>query len=185
MLYPNQQNKKPFHHIKSKLLVEYLRFLRDYQHVSEATIGIRRNYVSPFLVALNGYGTPSKIGSISPSTIHDYIIKTAKTMNRSSRKHLTSSLRSFIRFIHIKGYIARNLVDAVPIIATRKLDRLPRTLSWENVQKLLKAPDRSTSAGRRDYAILQLLATYGVRIGQITHLQLRDIEWHKGLFTFR
>jgi integrase len=82
------------------------------------------------------------------------------------------------------GLLARNLVDAVPVLLTRKLDRLPHTISWEDVQKLLAAPDRTTLIGKRDYAILRLVASYGLRIGQAIHLRVRDIDFRQGLIHF-
>ena len=72
----------------------------------------------------------------------------------------------------------------MPVILTRKLDRLPQTIPWEDVQKLLTMPDRATLIGKRDYAILRLVAAYGVRIGQAIHLRIRDIDWHQELVHF-
>lgn len=166
-----------------KLLNEYLEFLQNHQGLAKATVHIRKIYVAPFLAALK-ITTPENARILSPSRIHDYVIKTAKPMNRASRKHLVSSLRSFLRFSHIKGFHKRNLVEAVPVITTPKLDRVPRAIPWESVQRLLRAPDRRTRAGRRDYAILQLVATYGVRIGQVTTLKLNDINWREGIISF-
>jgi integrase len=116
--------------------------------------------------------------------VHDYIIATSQPLSRASRKHLTSGLRSFLRFAHVQGHLGRSLVEAVPVITTRKLDRLPRGIPWEAVQKLLATPDRTTLIGKRDYAILQLLASYGLRIGQAIHLRLSDIDWRQGLIYF-
>ena len=82
------------------------------------------------------------------------------------------------------GYTERSLVDAVPVIRVYKLDRIPRGIPWESVQKLLLAPKRDTHSGRRDYAILQLLATYGVRIGQVTSLKIEQIDWKAHLIRF-
>jgi len=169
----------------SKLLSEYAEFLRNHQGLAESTIGIRRRYVSPFLAAIEDEN--GKIGSLSPEAIHEYVIKTrnVKTLTRSCRKQLSSSLRSFLRFAHFKGYVDRDLRGAVPVIKEYRLARVPRSISWESAQKLLEAPDRNTRPGRRDYAILQLLATYGVRIGQILSLELGDIDWHRGIINFR
>lgn len=168
------------------LLVEsYLAFLRDTQGVSEATVVLRRQFIRPFLNHLGQEGKLPDFAHLAPSVIHDYVIKASPPLTRASRKHLVSALRSFFRFAHIRGYVARNLVDAVPIIATRKLDRLPQGIPWDDVQKLLATPDRSTPCGRRDYVIMQLLATYGVRIGQATHLHLNDIDWHGRVIHFR
>jgi integrase len=116
--------------------------------------------------------------------VHDYIIETSQPFSRASRKHLTSGLRSFLRFAHVQGYLGRSLVQAVPVITTRKLDRLPRGIPGEAVQKLLATPDRTTLIGKRDYAILQLLASYGLRSGQAIHLRLSDLDWRPGRISF-
>lgn len=179
----DHQNKA-VHPCNSALLEEYLDFLRIHRGLANATIGIRASFVAPFLEWLGIKKTPEGVEGIAASRVHDYVIKSARSMTRPARKHLVSSLRSFLRFCHVRGYTDRNLADAVPIIPTRKLDRIPRAISWESVQKLLAAPDRTTHAGRREYAVLQLLATYGVRIGQVTPLKLQDIDWHKRLIRF-
>jgi site-specific recombinase XerD len=162
----------------------YLKFLKDSQGLADATLVLRRLHVAPFLRSLEQNGTLADLHGLLASTVHDYIIKTSKPLTRASRKHLVSALRSFLRFAHVKGLLARSLVDAVPVLLTRKLDRLPRTISWEEVQKLLAAPDRTTLVGKRDYAILRLVASYGLRIGQAIHLRLRDVDFRQGLIHF-
>ncbi len=169
---------------QSKLLVEHLDFLRYYQCSSEATIIIRRNFVKPFLIHLKDIGQPSQLFRLSAKIIHDYIILTAQPMHRASKKHLTSTIRSFLRFAHIKGYLKRDLKEAVPVITTRKLDRLPQGIAWEDTQKILAGIDRKTHIGRRDYAVIILLISYGVRIGQVTTLKLQDIRWQEGVIVF-
>ncbi|MBA7664268.1 Tyrosine recombinase XerC [subsurface metagenome] len=177
-------NHKKKRKIQSKLLNEYLDFLKDYLYLRTATINIRRLYVWGFLSEIGGISTPSKIHRLSPKIIHDYIVKTTKPMTRTKRKHITSSLRCFLRFGYIKGYLKENLVQAVPVITTRRLDRIPKKISWDDVKRLLTSPDRNTEIGRRDYAILLLLATYGVRIGQVKALTLKDIRWREGIICF-
>jgi len=170
--------------IQPKLLSEYLDFLKDCLNLSTATINIRKLYVSRFLSEIGNISTPSKIHRLSPKIIHDYILKITKPMTRAKRKHITSSLRCFLRFGHIGGYLKKNLVQTVPVITTRRLDRIPRKISWDDVERLLASPDRNTAIGRRDHAILLLLATYGVRIGQVKALTLKDIRWKEGVICF-
>ena len=169
---------------RSKLLVEYINFLRHQQCLSEETIVIRKKFIVPFLNHIGKIVRPSTLFKLSAKTIHDYIIVTAQTLQRASKKHLTSSIRSFLRFAHIKGYLRRNLIEAVPVITVRKLDRLPQIISWDDVQKILTMPDRKTKIGRRDFAIISLLVNYGVRIGQVTTLKLQDIHWQEGVICF-
>lgn len=182
MYTPNQDNASK--QCDSALLDEYLRFLETHRALAKDTIRIRASYVAPFLAELNIWKTPAGLDEISANRVHDYVIRTCRSMSRSSRKHLVSSLRSFLRFAHIHGYVKRSLTEAVPIICTYKLDRIPRGISWESVEKLLAAPKRDTHSGRRGYAILQLLTTYGVRIGQVTALKIQDIDWHQRLIRF-
>lgn len=169
---------------KSKMLIEYLDFLRIQQCLSEATISIRGNFVRPFLNYLGKISQPSKLCKLSVKTIHDYIIATAQPLHRASKKHLTSSIRSFLKFAYIKGYLQKDLIEAVPVIATRKLDYLPQGINWEDIQKFLDMPDKNTPSGRRDFAVLLLLISYVVRIGQVTTLKLRDIHWQEGIINF-
>jgi integrase/recombinase XerD len=176
--------KKPRSLAVSLLLKEYLDFERNCKGNAEATLVLRRLFVTPFLRSLARRKTTVHLSELSPDRIHDYVIRASKPLTRPSRKHLASSLRSFLRFAQIRGYLQQNFVDAVPVIRTYKLDRLPRGISWEDVQRLLTAPDQRTPAGRRDFAILLLLTSYGVRIGQVTHMRLTDIEWHQGLIHF-
>ena len=169
---------------ESKLLMEYIDFLRNYQRSSEATINIRRHFTKPFLIHLKKIGQPSQLSLLSAKIIHDYIMLATQPMHRASKKHLTSSIRSFLKFAYIKGYLKRDLKEAVPVITTRKLDRLPHGIPWEDTKKLLTMPDRKTHAGRRDYAVILLLISYGVRIGQVTTLKLQDIHWQKEVIVF-
>jgi len=163
---------------ENELLNEYLNFLRDYQCLSEATVVIRRNFLTPFLMK-QGLTLSSQLHLLAAKNIHDYIIEVAPPLHRASKKQLTSSIRSFLRFAYIKGYLQHSLVEVVPVITSRKQDRLPESISWENIQQLLTLPDKNTPTGRRDLAVMMLCIHYGVRIGQVTTLKLSDIHWKK------
>lgn len=166
------------------LLKKYLEFLRNHQGNSAGTVTLRKQYVERFLRECRGYNRPSTLNRLTPRTIHCYVIKTIRNRGRATRKHVVNSLRSFLKFAYINGYTSRNLVESVPVIRTTKLAGLPSGCSWSTVEKLLSVPDQRTAVGRRDYAIFMLLATYGVRSGQIARLRLQDIKWRTGTITF-
>ena len=168
----------------SELLAEYLAFLQDHQCIGQAAINSRRKDVVTFLTALKNRAIPSKLCNLDTNAIHDYLIDAAKFLSRGSRKRLLSSVRSFLRFLYFRGYLKHDLVPAVPMIKTPLLANVPRVIPWDWVKKLLSAPDRRTRRGRRNYGILQLLASYGVRIGQALSLRLSDIKWEEGLIYF-
>jgi len=170
---------------QSKLLSEYLEFLCNHRGLSKRTICFRRNDVTSFLQSLRIQNDTEDIGKVSAKQVYDYIIKTTNLMPRPSRKHLCTSIRSFLKFAHLKGYVQRDLIEAVPVVGTPRLGSVPRGISWESVEKLLAVPNRETHVGRRNYAILQLLTAYGVRIGQVAKLRLQEINWREGSIHFQ
>jgi integrase len=98
---------------------------------------------------------------------------------------MQSALRTFLRFSLHQGYIDRPLDLAVPTLRTYKLSTVPRGLTDTEAQRILRCINRKSRVGRRDYAILQLLYTYGVRGGQVRALQMEDIDWEHNHILFK
>ena len=85
----------------------------------------------------------------------------------------------FLRFLIAEGHCAVGLDAAIPTLAHWRLATLPRYLQPEEVERVIASCDRSSPVGRRDRAILLLLARLGLRAGDIVHLRLNDIDWKK------
>jgi len=98
---------------------------------------------------------------------------------------MVSGLRSFLRYLRHQGLIAIDLAACVPTIASWRLSTLPKFLSPDQVRQVLGGCDRRTHIGRRDYAILMLLAHLGLRAGEIVVLTLDDLHWDAGAITVR
>jgi integrase/recombinase XerD len=98
----------------------------------------------------------------------------------SSAKNLAAALRSFLRFLHVEGLIETPLVQAVPPVAGTKGAGLPRAVPSATLTALLASCDRRTAIGRRDYAIMVLLARLGLRAGEVARLSLDDVDWRSG-----
>jgi integrase len=97
---------------------------------------------------------------------------------------MQSALRVFLRFCYKQKYIQQELAISVPTLRTYKLAKIPHVMSEEDIQKMLDHIDRSTNVGRRDYAIILMLATYGIRSKQIRKLRVGDIDWRKNQIYF-
>jgi integrase len=167
-----------------QLTREYLSFFQRTQGVTNSTIRARRLVVGAFLQrGLKHSCTSAELDRLDPCAIHDYVIENA-VGPRSARKQIVSGLRSFLKFLQINGYISKSLVDAVPIIHIPREERVPRGVPWADVERVLHAPDRATESGRRGYALVSLLAAYGLRIGQAMRLQLSDVHWSTGTICF-
>ena len=98
---------------------------------------------------------------------------------------MTTAFRSFFRFLFQRGELQADLTASVPMVADRRLSTVPKHLSPEEVERMLKACDRRTRCGRRDYAILLLLARLGLRAGEVVALRLEDINWRAGEILIR
>ena len=103
--------------------------------------------------------------------------------SRAGAADLATALRSFLRFLHVEGLVAAPVAQAVPAVANRKGRGLPRALPPATVARLLASCDRRTRLGRRDYAMLILLARLGLRAGEVASMSLDDIAWRAGELT--
>jgi integrase len=87
---------------------------------------------------------------------------------------VSAVLRSLLKFLATEGEIPPGLEEYIESPRQYRGERLPRALPWGDVLVLLRSVDRSTSKGRRDYAMLLLIATYGLRVGEV---ELDGIAW--------
>jgi integrase/recombinase XerD len=91
--------------------------------------------------------------------------------------HTATALRMFVRFLIADGRCAVGLDAAIPTLAHWRLATLPRSLQPDEVERVIASCDPASPVGRRDRAILLLLARLGLRAGDVAHLRLRDIDW--------
>jgi len=171
--------------IYQSLLDSYLKWMGDYQHASDGTLKVRSHSIAQFLEWLGTEATPDGLLRLTAERIEDFFLSYAQGMGRSARHSMQSALRSFLRFCLHQGYIEQSLDRAVPTLRTYKLATVPRGLSDTEAQQVLRSINRNNHVGRRDYAIVQLLYTYGVRGGQVRALRLEDIDWAKNQILFK
>lgn len=171
--------------IYQPLLDEYLQWMRDQQQAAAGTLRIRRHGIQTFLVQLGAPATLEGLSDLHAEQIERFVLAYAQHKGRAARRSLQSALRTFLRFCLQRGYLRHPLEDAVPTLRTYRLSGLPAGVSESEVQRVLEAIDRGTPAGLRDFAILQILHSYGVRGGQVRALRLQDIQWEKDRILFR
>lgn len=103
----------------------------------------------------------------------------------ASAASLTTGLRSLLRFLHVEGYTTTGLASAVPSVAGRRLASVPKAIEATTVALLLASCDRQSSLGRRDVAVLLVLARLGLRAGEVAALDLGDLDWRGGQVAVR
>jgi site-specific recombinase XerD len=165
-----------------QLLSEFQRYLLKQRGLTLATVD---NYLPPirrFLSERFGDG-PVSLGEIESAEVTHFVVRQARTSG--SAQVTVSALRAFLRFLRLRGDLQVDLSAAVPTVARWRLSTLPKAPGQEQVERLLGSCDRSSPMGKRDYAILLLLARLGLRGGEIVGMRLEDLSWPAGELTVR
>lgn len=116
--------------------------------------------------------------TLSVADLDRYIASRCHSMRRSSKVTMVSTLRGVLRYLHGSGRMPKDLADAIEGPPMYALEGIPSTIRREDIKRANQAARRDRSPlGRRDYAIMLLLSTYGLRAGEITGLRLSDIDW--------
>jgi site-specific recombinase XerD len=116
-------------------------------------------------------------GRFDAQSLRQFVIETSRQSGWARTKMYTKALRMFLRFLIAEGKCAASLEAAIPVLAHWRLSTLPRYLLAEDVERVIASCDPSTPVGRRDRAILLLLARLGLRAGDIVQLRLGAIDW--------
>lgn len=160
---------------------EFLRYLREERGLRESSIDHYAHYLNRFSAYLKRVGVAS-LTHLSPALLAAFVIDSAPGMARTSRRDLCGVLRVFLRYCHRERIVSQDLSAAVEMPQIYRLADVPRSITWDEVRRMLEAVERRTVRGRRDYAILLLLVTYGLRAHEIVKLTLDDIDWKRERF---
>jgi len=159
--------------------------MKQVRQSAPATLTQRRRGVGLFLEGLGGERGREDLRALGRQEVEQFFLDYAQGKGESVRRNMQSSLSTFLQFAWDRGLIDQPLHEALAHFQCYALARTPEGLSPPEAQAALDGVDRATTVGRRDYAILQLLHTYGPRAGQVAGLRLDDIEWEQDRLTFR
>jgi len=164
------------------LIAEYVTFRRRQRGVAEGTLNRDVPTAASFLAALR-----SRRRTVARARVSDidwYVARLARRLSKRTVADTCSSLRAFLRFLTVTGRSDRGLAEFVMPPRVRRLDRPPRALPWPDVRRILQAA-RRRGAARRDYAVLLLMATYGLGSGEVVSMHLEDIDWTAAVLRLR
>ena len=176
---------KPLLTPSQKWLKEYDSYL---QHERSLSLATRINYapfVRQFLISQFGQGRV-EFSKLRALDVLQFVRRRAGQLKTKRVLSMISALRSFLRFLRFRGEIKLDLAACVPAVASWSLSTIPKALPPAQVEQVLaETRKRSTAVGRRDHAILLLLARLGLRSGEVCHLTLEDIDWENGRISVR
>jgi site-specific recombinase XerD len=167
------------------LLADYERHLSRVRGFAANTIMFHLRTVSEFLFRFKGDGLREGLLRLTAKDIEVFIKYAGRRLSRPTLQHTVAHLRSLLRFLTARGEVPSGLDTQIDTPRVYRGEKLPRALPWPTVCAFLQSIDRSASLGKRDYAIFQLMANYGLRSSEVVALKLDDIEWRVGRLQVR
>lgn len=168
------------------LVVRFAEFLvRERGIVDVSTV---RRYQQAARRFLSGLVAASSAGleGLTTAQVTGFVLgECSRRGNMHCRKTVVPGLRGLLRFLYLEGLTGSDLTAGVPSVACWRGASLPRALPIEDVRAMLACCDRRTPVGRRDFAILMVLARLGVRAGEVAALELSDVDWRAGEVVIR
>ena len=155
---------------------QYIDFLRNQKGFSEITIQSHKYWIEKFLTFVGYVKGTSSMPLFGIANVDKFIKQESIRVKYNTP---TWVLRSFSRFLYQSGKLHTDLSCLITSPCYYKLQSLPKVISNSEIQNILDNVDQSTKMGIRDYTIIILLATYGLRAGEISKLKLEDIDWRK------
>lgn len=171
---PRPASMAPIYH---DLLEGYCRFLCDDRGLAETTIINYRRYVRDFLISRGDAVSAGELAQLTEDDLLAFSRERGAALGVTAWNHVALSLSAFWRWLDLHGHGTQHLIGAVPLRRKYRLADVPCALSWDQVQQLLAVVDRHRPKGRRNYAMILLAATYGLRGCEIRALRLDDIRW--------
>jgi len=162
----------------------YEQYLRQARGLAEATIINYVPFVREFLKDCSG-NKRLTLSRLCSGDVVGFVQRQVPHLHLKRAKLMTTALRSLLRYMRYRGDITPDLAAVVPVVANWSMTSIPRAIAAEQVDQLLVSIDRDTATGRRDYAILLLLARLGLRSGEVAFLELDDIDWNVGQLRVR
>ena len=164
---------------------KYEHYLLCERGLAPATIRLYGEAVGRFLEHAFGDGEVC-LGEIAAVHVVRFVqIDAARLRHPKRAKVMTSALRSFLKYGRYIGDIRTDLHASVPTVANWSMAGIPRSISPAQVRSLIAQCDRRSATGRRDYAVLLLLARLGLRAGEVVDLTLDDLDWDEGAIQIR
>lgn len=151
-------------------------YLRDERGLKEDTVRLYRHYLRKFeeYVGRHRIRDPD---ALSPVVFDGFIAERRRHIRASAMHPVCVALRTLLRYLFREGLIKTDLSSVVEGPRTYRYSEIPRSIAWEQVLRTLKSVDRRSALGKRDYAILLLLAVYGLRAREVAAITLDDLEW--------
>lgn len=163
---------------------EFAGYARQHGELQPSTVEVYLRWLDIFMRFLERRRVRT-IRRLGLADIDAFFAQQGARMSPRSLYNVRAALRSFLKWLYVTGELSMDLSCDLPRPPRFSADRRPKYLPWAKVEELLAGIERSTLAGKRDYAILTLLACHGLRAGEAAKLRVQDIDFNEGSFFLR
>jgi len=167
------------------VLAEYRQWMFSEKDLAATTVLRYENLARRFLQLGQPAGSLMDLSVLSGVEISAFILAESRRVSVGSARGRVAEMRSLLRYLYLSGKCEWDLAGCVPSVAGWRDAHLPVSLRVEQVEAIVASCDQSTSLGRRDRAMLLLLARLGLRSVEVARLELDDIDWRAGEITVR
>lgn len=164
----------------NQLLCSYAHYLHRECCLTQSCVHSYSAVARKFLQWRFGDNQDIHIAALKAQEVTSFVLRATRIYKVGTAKLTVSALRSFLRYLYLQGYVSVDFRGALPAIASWRLTGLPKALPASQIRALLHSCDRRQHVGRRDYAVLLLLARLGLRAGEVAALDLDDVDWRHG-----
>jgi integrase/recombinase XerD len=159
----------------------FLEHLRDERGLRPDTLVGYEHHMRVFERFLQSAGI-TDLSTLTPAIVNRFMVDSTARLQACGRQSRAGALRVLLRYLRRQGIIASDLSRAVPRGRTYKQAAIPRAIPWSDIERVLASVDRRSACGKRDYAVLMLFATYGLRAQEVAALELSAIDWRRSRF---
>lgn len=171
---------------RDELLAEYRYHLVSQRGLTPITVRRYETFARRFLAErTRRTGTETGAEGLTSAEVNAFMLDASTRLVVESAKREAADLRALLRYLYVAGRLGVDLGTAMPPVATWRGTALVPTMRASDVERLLASCNRSTPSGRRDLAVLVLLARLGLRAGEVAALELGDLDWRAGELAVR
>lgn len=162
----------------------FVSYLTDEKGLRPNSLEHYRSYLGQFAAYLARVRLRD-LANLSPTVLSGFIADYGPRVSWTSLRNACGTLRVFVRYLYREGVLAKDLSSAIEFPQSFRHSGIPRSISWDQVEQVLSGIDRRSACGKRDYAMLLLLATYGLRGCEVAAITLDDIDWRNDRLRIR
>lgn len=167
------------------ILNEYLSFLRIHRGLVDSGIKRHRCWAISFFQSLEKKQPPVTLSELTGTHVEDFVMEESKSLGADQRLRVRSTIKSLVEYLRSEKKIPSSCIPYLPKRRSYAMATIPWTISWSDIERVVSKTDRTTAVGRRNYALLMLLKTYGLRSGEVVGLRIEDINWRQEVIHIR